>query len=86
MQSEKRRFRPAQSPDAPAEVVAPAKEIVTAEIHGIEVMDIEDAAVCLWKEGIYAETGMGCTGPVVLVNEVKESKAKEILAAAGFIK
>jgi len=75
-----------KAPDAPAEVVAPPKEIVTAEIHGIEVMDIEDAAICLWKEGIYAETGMGCTGPVVLVNEAKEHKSKEILAAAGFIK
>ena len=75
-----------KSPNAPEEVVAPAKEIVTAEIHGIEVMDIEDAAVCLWKEGLYAETGMGCTGPVVLVNEANESKAKEILSKAGFIK
>jgi glycine reductase len=67
-------------------VTPPAKEIVTAEIQGIEVMDIEDAAICLWKEGIYAETGMGCTGPVVLVNESKESIAREILSKAGFIK
>ncbi len=64
----------------------PCKEIVTSEIHGIEVMDIEDAAACLWKEGIYAETGMGCTGPVVLVNEVNEAKSREILVKAGFIK
>jgi len=75
-----------KAPDAPAEVTPPAKEIVTAEIQGIEVMDIEDAAICLWKEGIYAETGMGCTGPVVLVNESKESIAREILSKAGFIK
>ncbi|MFA5634475.1 MAG: glycine/sarcosine/betaine reductase complex component C subunit alpha, partial [Anaerovoracaceae bacterium] len=75
-----------KAPEAPEEVVAPAKEIVTAEIHGIEVMDIEDAAVYLWKEGIYAETGMGCTGPVVLVNEAKASKAREILSKAGFVK
>ncbi len=75
-----------KAPDAPAEVTPPEKEIVTAEIHGIEVMDIEDAAIYLWKEGIYAETGMGCTGPVVLVNESKESMAREILSGAGFIK
>ncbi len=75
-----------KAPDAPEEVKAPAKEIVTAEIHGIEVMDIEDAAICLWKEEIYAETGMGCTGPVVLVSEANEPKAREILAKAGFVK
>jgi hypothetical protein len=75
-----------KAPDTPEEVTPPAKEIVTAEIHGIEVMDIEDAAVYLWKEGIYAETGMGCTGPVVLVNEANESKSREILSKAGFIK
>ena len=75
-----------KAPDASAEVTPPAKEIVTAEIQGIEVMDIEDAAIFLWKERIYAETGMGCTGPVVLVNESKESIAREILSKAGFIK
>ena len=74
-----------KAPDAPAEIAAPPKEIVTAEIHGIEVMDIEDAAVCLWKEGIYAETGMGCTGPVVLVNEANEARSKEILVKAKYI-
>ena len=70
---------------AAGEAVAPPKEIVTGEIPGIEVMDIEDAAKCLWKEGIYAETGMGCTGPVVLVNEAKIEKATEILKAAKYI-
>ncbi len=75
-----------KAPEASEEVTAPPKEIVTAEIHGIEVMDIEDAAICLWKEGVYAETGMGCTGPVVLVNEANEPKSREILSAAGFIK
>lgn len=75
-----------KAPESSEEVAAPPKEIVTAEIHGIEVMDIEDAAICLWKEGIYAETGMGCTGPVVLVNETNESKSREILSAAGFVK
>lgn len=75
------------SADAAAKkpLTAPPKEIVTGEITGIEVMDIEDAAECLWKEGIYAETGMGCTGPVVLVNEGKIEKATEILKAAKYI-
>lgn len=65
--------------------VAPPKEIVTSEIPGIEVMDIEDAAQSLWKEGIYAETGMGCTGPVVLVSESNAEKAVELLKKANYI-
>lgn len=68
------------------EIKPPAKEVVTAEIHGIEVTDIDDAAAALWAVNIYAETGMGCTGPVVLISEANESRAKEILAKAGFIK
>jgi betaine reductase len=63
----------------------PPKEVVAAEIHGIEVMDIEDAAACLWAEGLYAETGMGCTGPVIMVNEAREEAAREILARRGYI-
>lgn len=68
-----------------AEVPVPPKEVVTAEIHGIEVMDIEDAAVSLWRKGVYAETGMGCTGPVVLVHPDKEDLARSFLAEGGFI-
>lgn len=68
-----------------AEAPMPAKEVVTAEIHGIEVMDIEDAAAALWKKGMYAETGMGCTGPVVLVSEANEETARTWLLEAGFL-
>ncbi len=71
---------------APAEeVVAPPKEIVTAEVMGIEVMDLEDAVKALWKEGIYAESGMGCTGPMVLISEANEERAAEILRKAGYV-
>lgn len=71
---------------APAEEVKmPPKEVCTAEIHGIEVIDLEDAAKALWAAGIYAETGMGCTGPVVLMAGDKEEKAREILTAKGYI-
>lgn len=68
------------------EIKPPPEEIVTAEIPGIEVMDIEDAALCLWKGGIYAKTGMGCTGPVVLVSDANEDRAKKLLAEKGYIK
>jgi len=71
---------------APAEeVTAPPKEIVTAQIPGIEVMDLEDAVKALWKEKIYAEDGMGCTGPIVRVSEANKPKALEILIKAGYV-
>jgi hypothetical protein len=69
-----------------AEVVAaPPKEIVTAEISGIEITELDDAVNVLWKAGIYAESGMGCTGPIALVNEARHEAAKKILTEAGFV-
>jgi len=67
------------------EVKAPPKEVVTAEIAGIEIMELEDAVAALWKAGVYAESGMGCTGPIVLISEANKDKAAEILVKAGFI-
>ena len=48
-------------------------------------MDLEDAAKVLWKAGIYAETGMGCTGPLVMMSEANHEKAVELLKGAGYI-
>ncbi|MEE3378533.1 MAG: glycine/sarcosine/betaine reductase complex component C subunit alpha [Lachnospiraceae bacterium] len=71
---------------APKEdVKAPPAEIVTAQIPGIEVMDLEDAVQALWKENIYAESGMGCTGPIVRISEANKEKAVEILKKAGYV-
>ena len=74
---------------APAAAAAPAKEPakepVTAEISGIEITDLDDAVAALWAEDIYAQSGMGCTGPVVMVNEGKLEQAEKILSAKGFI-
>lgn len=67
------------------EVKMPPKEPVPAAILGVEVMDLEDAVKTLWKEGIYAESGMGCTGPVVMMSDANEAKAREILKKAGYI-
>ncbi|MFT9497179.1 glycine/sarcosine/betaine reductase complex component C subunit alpha [Anaerosolibacter sp.] len=67
------------------EVTAPAKEVVTGSISGIDIMDLEDAVKALWKAGIYAESGMGCTGPIVLVNEERIHQASEVLGKAGFV-
>ena len=63
----------------------PEKEVVTAEIAGIDVMDLEDAVKILWKQDIYAESGMGCTGPIVMVSKENKPKAKEILKNESFI-
>jgi len=71
--------------EAEEEVKCPPAEPCTASIPGIEVMDLEDAAKVLWKNGIYAETGMGCTGPLVMMSEANLEKASQLLKAAGYI-
>lgn len=71
--------------DKDKKIIAPPKETVTSEIHGIEVVDLEEAATALWARDIYAETGMGCTGPVILVNDGKEAIARQILKEKGYI-
>ena len=76
----------AQKPQAAAEEVKrPPAEPCTASVAGIEVMDLEDAAKALWKAGIYAETGMGCTGPLVMMSEANHAKALEILRKVGYV-
>ena len=67
------------------EVKAPPAEPCTAAIPGVEVMDLEDAVMVLWKAGIYAESGMGCTGPIVMMSPANEAKSRELLKAAGYI-
>ncbi len=46
-------------------------------------MDLEDAVKVLWKAGIYAESGMGCTGPLVMMSEANHAKALELLKGCG---
>jgi len=66
-------------------VKAPDKEVVTGTISGIDIMDLDNAVQALWKSGIYAESGMGCTGPIVMVHETKIDSAMAVLATAGFV-
>lgn len=66
------------------EVKCPEKEVVTTQISGIDIMDLEEAVKELWKNNVYAESGMGCTGPIVLVNESKGEIAVNILLKAGY--
>ena len=67
------------------EVKKPPVVPVDAEIGGVDVMDMDSALHALWKEGIYAETAMGCTGPVVRVQVAAKEKSVEILKKAGLI-
>ena len=68
-----------------AEVQAPPAEPTDEEIHGVDVLDLEQAVRCLWKEKIYAEAAMGCTGPVVKLALARLEAARKILADAGYI-
>ncbi len=65
---------------------APPRETCTEEIHGIEVMDLEEAVESLWAEGIYAESGMGCTGPVLMINEARLEQSRLVLQKKGYIR
>jgi betaine reductase len=67
------------------EVKAPPAEPTDDELHGIDVLEIDNAVKVLWKEGIYAESAMGCTGPVIKMPARHMSKAAEILKANGYL-
>lgn len=69
---------------AEKEILCPAKEPVPYGILGVEVMDLDSAKEALWAKGIYAETGMGCTGPVILVSDSNGPEAEKLLKEAGF--
>lgn len=64
---------------------SPPKKVVTEEISGIDVLQMDDAVYVLWENNVYAESGMGCTGPVILVNEEDLQDAKTILEKSGLL-
>lgn len=66
------------------EIVIPPKEVVTETISGIDILELDDAIKEVWKVGIYAESGMGCTGPVVMINEKRLEEAKDALCKVGY--
>lgn len=67
------------------EIVAPPKNVVTFSIAGIDILELDNAARELWKAGIYAESGMGCTGPIILVSDDEGENAKVILFEKKFL-
>ena len=70
---------------AEEDVKAPATEPTDEEIHGVDVLEIENAVKALWKAGIYAESSMGCTGPVIKFAKHNEEKVREVLTAANYL-
>jgi len=67
------------------EVKPPPAKVVTEEIPGIEILELDNAAQLLWKNNIYAATGMGCTGPIIQVASEDKEKAIEFLKEGKFI-
>lgn len=80
-----KKSKPQASAATEEKVEAPEKEVVTEQISGVDVMDLEDAVEVLWKNKIYAESGMGCTGPIVLVSPANVQKSRALLIEAKFI-
>ena len=75
-------------PVAPAtaeDLVPPPPKVVDTQIPGIDILELEDAVKALWKEEIFASSGMGCTGPVILVAAEDHDRALEILNSSGYL-
>ena len=75
----------ASKPVSREEVSAPPPKPTDSEIQGIDVLSIEAAVKELWKVGIYAESAMGCTGPVVKVPGSSVERSKEVLRKTGHL-
>ena len=68
-----------------AEVKKLEKKPVTKSVAGIDILELENAVAALAEEEIYSESGMGCTGPIILVADGDYTKAVEVLLAKKFI-
>ncbi len=67
------------TPGRGGKMAAPPPKAASEQIAGIDVLELENAQQLLWQQGIYAETGMGCTGPVILVASEDRDKALTVL-------
>lgn len=76
--------KPAQEA-ASAEIAPPPEKVVDSQIPGIDILELEDAVKALWKEQIFASSGMGCTGPVILVASEDRDKSLGVLKNSGYL-
>ena len=70
---------------AEEDVKAPPAEPTDDELHGIDVLEIDNAVKVLWKANIYAESAMGCTGPVIKMPARHIETAKGLLKQNGYL-
>jgi len=68
-----------------SEKVELAKKPVTKSIAGIDILELENAVLSLQAQKIYSESGMGCTGPIILVAEEDYAKAVAVLLEKRYI-
>lgn len=67
------------------EVKPPPEKVVDEEIPGVEILALEDAVQTLWKKNIYATSGMGCTGPVIMIAAEDAEAAIKVLKEAEYL-
>lgn len=63
----------------------PDKKTVTKSVAGIDILELDNAVEALGRAGIYSESGMGCTGPIVLVADEDYEKSINVLLEQKFI-
>ncbi len=64
---------------APEEIKMPDKKVVTKSIAGVDILELDNAVAILAKAEIYSESGMGCTGPIILTADEDYEKAVDVL-------
>lgn len=74
-----------KSGESGTKVAPPPAKPVTAEIPGVEILELEDAVQLLWQSNIYAQSGMGCTGPIIMVAPEDKEAAVKLLKEAGYL-
>lgn len=68
-----------------ASAEGPSRKAVDFGIEGIDVLELDEAVDLLKGEGIYSQSGMGCSGPVVMVADEDKEKALSVLKAHKYI-
>lgn len=66
-------------------ISAPPSGPCDCTVGGIDVLDLENAVHALWKEKIYAESAMGCTGPVIKFASANKNAILTILKEKQFL-
>ena len=74
-----------ETPPQEESVTPPAAEPTDEEIHGVDVLSLDEAVRVLWRAGIYAESAMGCTGPVVKLARPRLEEGQRLLREKGYI-